>query len=96
MDTAIALRPISVQDYHRMAESGILRPDERVELLKGQIIQMAAKGTAHGAATTRTRLLLGNRLGSSALLRLQNPIHLDDCSEPEPDIAIVFSNPTYY
>ena len=96
MDTAIVLRPISVQDYHRMAELGILRPDERVELLNGQIIQMAAKGTAHGAAITRTRLLLEQRLGSGALLRLQDPIHLDDRSEPEPDIAIVLPNSTYY
>ena len=96
MDTEIALRPISVQDYHRMAESGILRPDERVELLNGQIVQMAAKGTAHGAAITRTRLLLEQRLGSAALLRLQDPVQLNDCSEPEPDIAIVFPKPNYY
>ncbi|KAM3114805.1 Uma2 family endonuclease [Phormidesmis sp. 146-33] len=96
MDSAIALRRISVQDYHRIAEAGIFRPEERVELLEGQLIKMAAKGTAHSAAVSRVEGLLRTQLGSQALLRLQDPIRLNDYSEPEPDIAIVAPDPGYY
>ena len=96
MNPAIAARQISVQDYHQMAESGILRPDERVELLAGQIIKMAAKGTAHRAAISRIEHLLREYLGDSVLICLQDPIRLDDYSEPEPDVAVVRPDPLYY
>lgn len=96
MNTAIAVRQISVKDYHHMTKSGILRPDERVELLEGQIIKMAAKGTAHRAAVSRINHLLENRLGDRVLICLQDPIRLNDYSEPEPDIAVVRPDPLYY
>jgi Uma2 family endonuclease len=83
------VRLLTVKDYHRMTEAGIFDPDERVELLAGQIIKMAAKGTAHESAITRTERLLRNLLGEQILLRLQSPIQLDDYSEPEPDVAVV-------
>lgn len=93
---SIDFRLISVKDYHCMAEAGILQPEERVELISGQIIRMAAKGTAHSAAITRTRRLLESRLGDQVLVRLQDPIELDDYSEPEPDIAVVVPDPLDY
>ena len=90
------IRLLTVKDYHRMAEAGIFHPNERVELIAGQIIRMTAKGTAHSAATTRTDSLLRNRLGTQVLVRPQEPIQLDDLSEPEPDIAVVRPDPLYY
>lgn len=96
MDSTIAVHRFSVQEYHRMAESGVLQPDERVELLEGQIIQMAAKGTAHSAAVSRIEKLLRNRLGDRGLLRFQDPVRLNDYSEPEPDVAVVHPDPSYY
>ncbi len=92
----VEFRLISVQDYHRMAEAEIFRPDERVELIAGQVIPMAAKGTAHSAAITRVNRLLESRLGDRVLLRLQDPIELDNYSEPEPDIALVKPDPLDY
>lgn len=92
----MAVRRLSVQDYHQMAESGILRADERVELLEGQIIQMAAKGTAHSAAVSRIEKLLRHRLGDRGLLRFQDPVQLNDYSEPEPDVAVVQPIPSFY
>ena len=83
------VRPITVWEYHQMAEAGILQPQERVELIRGQLIQMAAKGTAHSSATTRTGQVLGKLLGEQVTIRLQEPIRLNDFSEPEPDIAVV-------
>jgi Uma2 family endonuclease len=92
----VGFRLISVQDYHRMAEAGIFCPDERIELIEGQIIPMAAKGTAHTAAVTRIHRLFRNRLGDKVLLRLQDPIALNDYSEPEPDVALVRPDPLDY
>ena len=94
--TLLDIRLLTVQEYHRMAEIGIFEEDERVELLAGQIVKMAAKGTAHSAAVTRTDKLLNNRLGQRILVRLQDPVRLNDYSEPEPDIAVVVPNPLYY
>lgn len=92
----VELRLLSVKDYHCMAKAGIFRPEERVELISGQIIRMAAKGTAHSAAITRTKRLLESRLGEQVLVRLQDPIELDDYSEPEPDMAVVVPDPLDY
>ncbi|MGA7936586.1 MAG: Uma2 family endonuclease, partial [Kovacikia sp.] len=77
-------------------ESGILQADERVELLEGQVIQTAAKGTAHSAAVSRIEHLLRDRLGNRVLLRFQDPIRLNDYSEPEPDVAVVHPNSSFY
>lgn len=90
------IRLLTVKDYHRMAEAGIFQPSERVELIAGQIIKMAAKGTAHESSITRTDKLLEQRLGEQILTRLQSPIQLDDYSEPEPDIAVVIPDSLYY
>ncbi|MBE9126072.1 MULTISPECIES: Uma2 family endonuclease [unclassified Coleofasciculus] len=90
------LRPWTFEEYHRMAEAGIFHPEERVELINGQIIRMSAKGTAHTAAVRRTARLLRNLLANQAEVYTQDPIQLDDFSEPEPDIAVVRLDPLDY
>lgn len=72
-----------------MADLGILHPDEHVELIEGQIIAMAAKNPPHSAITKRTADTLRDRLTGKADIRVQEPIHLDNHSEPEADIAVV-------
>ena len=52
------IRLIRVQEYHQMAEMGIFHPEERLELIAGQIVRMSAKGTDHESAITRTERLL--------------------------------------
>ena len=79
-----------------MAEAGIFHPEERVELIAGQIIRMSAKGTAHTAAVGRIDKLLQNRLGEQAWIRIEQPVVLDDFSEPEPDVAVVRLDPFDY
>lgn len=94
---ALRTRFISVNDYHRMIEAGIFGPEERLELLLGQLIPMAAKGSPHSAAVGRVRDLLGDRLSrQQAQIRLQEPIILQNHSEPEPDLALVKPDPRYY
>src|ERR671932_1110881 len=89
MTAAVEIRRLSVQDYHRMVEAGILAPDERVELIEGQLYRMARQGTFHSAAITRIKRLLEARSGNRVLLRFQDPVRLSDDSEPEPDVAVV-------
>lgn len=86
----------TVEEYHQMAEAGIFHPEERVELIAGQIIKMSAKGTAHTAAVRRTARILRNRLENQADVYTQDPIKLDNSSEPEPDIAVVKIDPLDY
>ncbi|HEY9620777.1 MAG TPA: Uma2 family endonuclease [Crinalium sp.] len=82
------LKRWTVEDYHRMSELGILDADERTELIAGQIILMAAKGTPHVTALQLLANALRDRLGNAAVIRTQDPIQLDDFSEPEPDLVI--------
>jgi Uma2 family endonuclease len=90
------LRLWTVSDYHRIAEAGILKVGERVELLEGKIISMSAKGTAHSSAVRRTYKLLERGLGSFACISSQDPVTLNDRSEPEPDISVVKIHPLDY
>ncbi len=90
------IRLITVQEYHKMAEAGIFAPDERIELIGGQIIKMAAKGTAHSSAKGRTEKLFERLLAGIAWTRIQEPIRLNNYSEPEPDVAVVKLDPLDY
>lgn len=85
-----AIKYWTVQDYHRMSEFGILAPDERTELINGQIVLMAAKGTPHVLALRLLAKVLDALLnGLPVFVSTQDPIQLDDFSEPEPDLAVV-------
>ncbi|MEA5514750.1 Uma2 family endonuclease [Nodularia sp. UHCC 0506] len=95
-ETTLPLRLWTVEEYHRMAEAGIFGVDERVELLEGKIIWKIAKGTAHRSAVGRTDKLLKNQLGNRAWVSIQDPIKLNERSEPEPDIAVVKVDPLDY
>ena len=72
-----------------MAEVGILRPEERVELIEGEIIVMAPIGPGHAGSVDFTADFITRRLDERFLVRSQNPLHLGDGSQPQPDIAII-------
>ena len=95
-EAAFTLRKWTVKEYHKLGEMGFFHPEERVELLSGNIIKMSAKGTAHTSATRRTASVLRDLLGNQAAIYTQDPIALDDNSEPEPDIAVVRIDPFDY
>jgi Uma2 family endonuclease len=83
-----AVKYWTVSDYRRMSEMGILAPNERTELINGQIVLMVAKGTPHVTSLHLLANALRDRLGKAVLVRTQDPIQLDDWSEPEADIVI--------
>ncbi|HYO49119.1 MAG TPA: Uma2 family endonuclease [Chloroflexia bacterium] len=89
----MALQPtrhlITVDEYYRMAEAGILSEDDRVELIEGEIIDMAAIGIKHALCVDRLSKLLNRLLPEEILVRVQNPIYLNQRSEPQPDLALL-------
>ena len=95
-EAAFTLRKWTVKEYHKLEEIGIFHPEERVELIEGNIIKISAKGTVHASATRRTATLLHNLVGNQAAVYNKSPIALDDNSEPEPDIAVVSIDPFDY
>lgn len=89
-------RRFTVAEYYQMAEVGLLRPDERTELLEGEIIVMSPQGSKHAAGGSRTGDIFRALLGTRVIVREQYPIHLDDESEPEPDVVIALPDENYY
>jgi Uma2 family endonuclease len=85
------LRPwrFTAQDYHRMGEIGILGPDDRVELIEGEIIQMSPIGDRHAGRTIVLNRTFTLRLGQRAYVSVQNPVRLSERSEPQPDLVIM-------
>jgi len=80
---------LTVKDYHRLGEAGILGEDDRVELLEGQLVDMSPIGPRHALAIDALTELLVMAVAGRASVRVQNPIVLDDESEPQPDFAVV-------
>ena len=85
----VTRRSLTVSDYHRMGDAGILTEHDRVELIEGALVTMAPIGSDHsGMVNTLTRLLV-RAVGDRGIVAVQNPVRLDDLSEPQPDFAIL-------
>ena len=82
------VRRFSVDEYHRMAETGVLTEDDRVELLEGWIVPKTNHSPRHDATVDQGDELISERLRSPWRVRAQSAITLED-SEPEPDLAVV-------
>jgi Uma2 family endonuclease len=87
---------ITVDAFHRMGEMGILAPTDRVELIDGEIIDMSPIGALHAAIVDLLARDFARRAGETVFIRCQNPLHLDDVTEPEPDIAILRPRADFY
>ncbi len=97
MAVQVTRRRFTVDDYHRMAEAGILSEDTRVELLDGEIIEMAPIGNRHAAAVRRLIHLFSPLAASSAVVvDVQDPVRLGSHSEPQPDVALLRARPDLY
>ena len=86
----------NVNEYYRMAETGVLRPDARVELLDGKIIDMSPIGPFHGGVTNYLNQIFTTASKSRWLMSVQNPVRLDDHSEPQPDIMLLKPASDFY
>ena len=92
-EVAPARRRFTVAEYFAMAEAGILHEDERIELINGEIIIMAAMGHPHRQSVNWLGQLLNVSLVGRAMAQVQSPIELDDANAPEPDIAVLRLRP---
>jgi Uma2 family endonuclease len=92
----ITRHPITVEEYYRMAEAGILAPDARVELIEGEIIDMPPNGAEHGGTVAQLSRLLVEAVGKYAYVFPQSSIRLSDLSEPVPDLALVRPRADFY
>ncbi len=89
-------RRFTVDAYYRMADIGILGPDDRVELLDGQVVQMSPIGNRHSVCVAMLTKLFSEQAGKHAELWVQSPVSLDEFNEPEPDVALVRAPLTRY
>jgi hypothetical protein len=72
-----------------MAEAGVLLPDDRVELIEGEVAKMSPIGR-------RLDTLLNRQAGQRALVSVQSPIQLSEFSEPQPDVALLRPRDDFY
>ncbi len=89
MSLSTPRRRFSVDDYYRMAESGILKEDDRVELIEGEIVEMTPIGSRHAAVVNRLNRVLRTLPEKRYLTAVQNPVRLDPHSEPQPDVSVL-------
>ncbi|WP_206051120.1 Uma2 family endonuclease [Nocardioides speluncae] len=81
-------RRFTVAEYEAMARTGVLREDDRVELLDGEIVVMTPIGPPHAGVVKRLNRLLVTALGEAAIVGVQDPLRLSAHSEPEPDLVV--------
>lgn len=94
--TEVRRHAFSVDEYHRMEKSGLFVTRPRVELVDGEVLEMAAMGSGHVVCVMELTRLLRDAVGSRAVVSVQLPLRLDDRSEPEPDAALLAAPATRY
>ncbi|GMU55905.1 MAG: hypothetical protein AMXMBFR33_50510 [Candidatus Xenobia bacterium] len=82
-------RQFTVDEYNRMAETGVLREGERVELIEGVIVPLSAHNPTHSDAVASTTTVLVIAFGKDHFVRVQLPLEVSGISEPEPDFTVV-------
>jgi Uma2 family endonuclease len=96
MSRQLAKRWISVDEYERMGKAGVFTPDERLELLEGEIYEMSPIGSPHAASVKFLSALLNLLFNGKLIVSTQDPIRLDDFSEPQPDVALLRWRDDFY
>jgi Uma2 family endonuclease len=89
VEVAAARRLFTREEYHRMGEVGILKPTDRVELIRGEVVEMSPIGRRHVAFVDNLTQLLAVRLAGRAIVSVQNPVALSDDTEPQPDLKVL-------
>lgn len=96
MSLQIAKHHFTARQYERMGETGILPANKRYELIEGEIIEMSPIGRRHAACVDALNSLLNRQVGDTVIVRVQNPILLDDDSEPLLDITLLKPRADFY
>jgi Uma2 family endonuclease len=86
----------SAAEFERMGEAGVFTKDARLELIEGEIVEMSPIGSRHAACVNFLNRFLTLTVGDIAFVSNQNPIRLNDFSEPQPDVALVRLRDDFY
>ncbi|MEK8018969.1 MAG: Uma2 family endonuclease [Candidatus Parabeggiatoa sp.] len=96
MNTVPQKYSVSVREWHKMGKYNIFPPEVRIELIEGEMIEMAPIGPTHACCVFNLIEILSTQKGKAAQINVQNPIQLNDLSEPEPDLVLLRPNPQLY
>ena len=96
MTVQLLRRRFTVDEYHWMGHVGILGEDDRIELLEGEIVEMAPIGSRHQGTVNRLTELLSSRVSDWALVSVQGPVCLAGDSEPQPDLMLLRRRADFY
>lgn len=96
MSLQIARRHFNVTEFYRMVEAGILSEGDQVELIDGEVIEMSPIGSRHASCVDRLNKLLNRLVSQDVIVRVQNPIVLDDYSATQPDISLLQPRDDFY
>jgi len=96
MLTNIRRKMFTTEEYHRMIKAGILKQRDHLELIKGEIVHKVAVGSQHSACVNRVNQLFSRLFSDMAIIGVQNPVSIEEHSEPEPDIALLKLRPDFY
>jgi Uma2 family endonuclease len=96
MAVQLLKRLFTVEEYHLMGKAGILSEGDRLELIEGELVEMAAIGTRHASSVRRLARLCSQIPENLATFDVQNPVQLSDRTEPQPDIVLLQPRADYY
>jgi len=96
MSVSVLKRLFTVDEYYQMARNRILNENDRVELIEGEIIQMSPIGSRHASSVKRLIYFFSLLFGNKAMISAQDPIHINDYSEPQPDIVLLKPRSDFY
>ena len=86
----------TVDEFHKITAAGVLTEDDRIELIEGELLEMAPIGSGHASHVKRLNHRFTALLGNKAIVSIQDPIALGESSEPQPDIALLCWRDDFY
>jgi Uma2 family endonuclease len=96
MTTTAVRRRFTVAEFGRLTEAGLARPDERLELIDGEVVEMSPIGERHAACVSQLNHLLSRQWGDAAIVSVQNPLVVGRDSELYPDVALLAPRDDFY
>ncbi len=92
----LSTKKYTLAEYHQMIEIGILKAQDKVELIRGEIIKMSPVGLKHASCVKKINQLFAQKLGNKVILGIQDPIKLNDNSQPQPDVVLLKPKSDFY
>jgi len=96
ISTATPKKKFDLQEYHHLIDTGIFHEDKKVELIEGELFEMSPVGFRHASCVNKLNYIFSLKLGEKAIVSIQNPIKLNNKSEPQPDIVLLKPRDDFY